>query len=136
MANNQSTILTGALLTEFKTVVGMMQIYCKAHHDTADSTGKWRVCGECDELLRYAEQRLDRCPYGQKKPTCNQCPIHCYKPEPKEQMRQVMRYSGPKMLLPHPILALRHLIHEKRPVPEKPAPGASNRHQRRKVAEK
>ncbi|MDW2334940.1 nitrous oxide-stimulated promoter family protein, partial [Vibrio sp. 1069] len=52
------------------------------------------------------------------------------KPEPKEQMRLVMRYSGPRMLLKHPILAVRHLLHEKREVPEKPAANASNRHKR------
>lgn len=69
-------------------------------------------------------------PYGEEKPTCNKCPIHCYKPEPKEQMRLVMRYSGPRMLLKHPILAVRHLLHEKREVPEKPAANASNRHKR------
>ncbi|MDW2205093.1 nitrous oxide-stimulated promoter family protein, partial [Vibrio sp. 1636] len=42
----------------------------------------------------------------------------------------VMRYSGPRMLLKHPILAVRHLLHEKREVPEKPAANASNRHKR------
>lgn len=68
--------------------------------------------------------------HTEKKPTCNKCPIHCYKPEPKEQMRLVMRYSGPRMLLKHPILAVRHLLHEKREVPEKPAANASNRHKR------
>lgn len=93
------------------------------HHGTKDA-----LCSECRELLEYAEVRLDRCPYGEEKPTCNKCPIHCYKPEPKEQMRLVMRYSGPRMLLKHPILAVRHLLHEKREVPEKPAANASNRH--------
>lgn len=121
-----SDILTGELLTEFNTVRYMVEIYCKAHHGQIKG-----VCQECADLLDYAETRLDRCPYGQDKPTCNKCPIHCYKPEPKEQMRLVMRYSGPRMLLPHPILAIRHLLHERREVPAKPAANASNRHQRK-----
>ncbi|OEE72724.1 nitrous oxide-stimulated promoter family protein [Vibrio genomosp. F6] len=124
--NKVSDILLGGLHTEFKTVKAMVEIYCRKHH------GGELLCSECADLLRYAEVRLDRCPYGQAKPTCNKCPIHCYKPEPKEQMRLVMRYAGPCMLLPHPILAIRHLIHEKRTVPDKPKPNASNRHIRLK----
>ncbi|PQJ43098.1 hypothetical protein BTO00_13915 [Vibrio campbellii] len=120
-----SDILLGKLATEFKTVKAMVEVYSKDHHGT-----RGELCSECRELLEYAEVRLDRCPYGECKPTCNQCPIHCYKPEPKEQMRLVMRYSGPRMLLKHPILAIRHLLHEKRKVPDKPAANASNRHKR------
>ena len=118
-------ILLGKLATELKTVKAMVEVYCKDHYGT-----RGELCSECRELLEYAEVRLDRCPYGEDKPTCNKCPIHCYKPEPKEQMRLVMRYSGPRMLLKHPILAIRHLVHEKRDVPEKPVANASNRHKR------
>ncbi len=122
-----SDILLGKLATEFKTVKAMVEIYCQDHHNA-----KGKLCVECLDLLHYAEMRLDRCPYGENKPTCNKCPIHCYKPEPKEQMLLVMRYSGPRMLLKHPILAVRHLIHEKRQVPAKPTSNASNRCKRRK----
>lgn len=123
----KSKILTGELSTEFKTVSAMMEIYCKAHHNSESG-----LCDACKELLLYAETKLDRCPYGQIKPTCNNCPIHCYKPEPKESMRLVMRYSGPRMLLHHPILAIRHLRHEKRAVPDVPKSNVSNRHLRMK----
>ncbi|ELP5727649.1 nitrous oxide-stimulated promoter family protein [Vibrio vulnificus] len=119
-----SKILMGALATEFKTVVAMIHIYCRKHH-LVDS-----LCEDCQALMEYAEVRLDRCPYGEEKPTCNQCPIHCYKKEQKEQMRLVMRYAGPRMLLVHPILAIRHLLHERKPVPDKPTPESSNRHKR------
>lgn len=122
-----SKLLQGELATEFKTVSAMMEIYCKKHHGI-----KSGLCEDCSELLIYAETKLDRCPYGQEKPTCNQCPIHCYKPEPKESMRLIMRYSGPRMLLKHPILAIRHLRHEKRDIPSEPKKQASNRHQRLK----
>ncbi|MGF1754879.1 nitrous oxide-stimulated promoter family protein [Vibrio makurazakiensis] len=117
-------ILIGELATEYKTVIAMVHIYCADHHGTKE------LCNDCRELLEYAETKLDRCPYGQAKPTCNKCPIYCYKPEPKEQMRLVMRYAGPRMLPKHPILAIRHLIHERRAIPEKPIKHASNRHQR------
>ncbi|MCY9803745.1 nitrous oxide-stimulated promoter family protein [Vibrio scophthalmi] len=129
MKKPSSDLLTGELLTEFRTVSFMIAIYCRDHHQTHEKNQQG-LCVECQRLMSYAEGRLDRCAYGQNKPTCNRCPIHCYKPEPKEQMRQVMRYAGPRMLLPHPILALRHLLHERKEVPNKPAPNQSNRHRR------
>ncbi|OLQ88596.1 nitrous oxide-stimulated promoter [Vibrio panuliri] len=130
MAKPQSDILIGELLKEYQTVAYMMRIYCQNHHQREQGEA---LCTDCQQLLDYAEVRLDRCPYGQSKPTCNRCPIHCYKPEPKADMKAVMRFSGPRMLLPHPILAIRHLLHERRPVPTtKPAANQSNRHQRSK----
>ncbi|KOO04230.1 nitrous oxide-stimulated promoter family protein [Vibrio nereis] len=122
MKHIHSNILSANLLTEHKTVCAMMSIYCRDHHGT-----KGNLCEECKELLAYAEVRLDRCPYGQDKPTCNKCPIHCYKPEPKVAMKAVMRYAGPRMLLPHPVLSARHLILERKAVPNKPPKNASNR---------
>ena len=121
----QKIILLGSLQTEFKTIEAMVKIYCKDHHGT---TG---LCEACDDFLEYAFTRLDRCPYGEAKPTCKRCPIHCYKADYKLMSKQIMRYAGPKMLLKHPILAIRHLLAEKRPVPDKPAAGASNRHKRK-----
>lgn len=124
-------ILSGKLLTESKTVQGMVHIYCHQHHGTQKA-----ICVECQALIDYAKMRLDRCPYGQNKPTCNRCPIHCYKPEPKEQMRLVMRYAGPRMLLHHPILAIRHLLNERKTLPELPLNNQSNRQKRLKSSNK
>lgn len=125
----QNSLLIGLLQTEFMTVSAMVHIFCQKHH-----SGNTGLCDECQSLLDYAEIRLDRCPYGQNKPTCNRCPIHCYKPEPKESMRLVMRYSGPRMLLSHPILAIRHLWHERKDAPATIEKDASNRHQRLKAS--
>lgn len=40
------------------------------------------------------------------------CPVHCYKRDMRERMRQVMRYAGPRMLWVHPVAALRHVWRE------------------------
>ncbi|GLT14135.1 nitrous oxide-stimulated promoter family protein [Vibrio algivorus] len=121
----QDDILQGALRTEMRTVTAMVEIYCRAHHHADGS-----LCQKCCDLIDYARMRLDRCPYGEGKPTCNKCPIHCYKPEQKEKMRLVMRYSGPRMLLPHPLLAIRHLYKERKKAVGKPAANQSNRSKR------
>lgn len=89
---------------EKKTVGAMLGLYCRDHH-----RGRERLCSECAELLDYAEARLDKCPFGEQKPKCAQCEIHCYRPEQRERITAVMRYAGPRMLKRHPILALLHL---------------------------
>jgi hypothetical protein len=71
-------------------------------------------------LNDYAEKRLDKCVFGEEKPACKQCPVHCYQPAKREEMKQIMRWAGPRMLWRHPILTVRHLIDDKRPVPELP----------------
>ena len=68
------------------------------------------LCPRCEELLHYAHARLDRCPFGEKKKACKQCSIHCYKPAMREQMRRVMRFSGPRMLIYAPWEAIKHLL--------------------------
>ncbi len=105
---------TPRLARERKTVRAMIEMYCADHH------GAGGLCPECAELADYADRRLDLCPYGPDKPTCTNCPIHCYRPEPRERMREVMRYAGPRMLRKHPYLAIMHLIAERRPVPPLP----------------
>lgn len=130
--DQDAIILHGALVSEFKTLEAMVEIYCQANHQnqTGHKAKAPLVCELCQSLLNYAKLRLDRCPYGESKPTCNRCPIHCYKPEPKAQMKVVMIYSGPRMLLKHPILALNHLIKERKKAAGKPTAQASNRAKR------
>jgi predicted amidophosphoribosyltransferase len=85
----------------------MIEMYCRGQRHSPDG-----LCSECERLSEYAMQRLDKCPYQERKSTCAQCPIHCYKPEMREQVRQVMRYAGPRMVLAHPLLTLHHYADE------------------------
>jgi len=90
---------------EFRTMSKMVDIYCTARHDADD-----QPCANCAAFLDYAEVRLEKCPYGEDKPTCANCPVHCYKPHYRAQARQIMRYAGPRMLLRHPWLTIAHYI--------------------------
>jgi hypothetical protein len=90
---------------EKKTLAAMVHIFCHAHHKPATE-----ICLNCQELLNYAICRLDRCPFGSNKPACSACPIHCYRPAMRAAVQQVMRFAGPRMVLRHPILALRHQL--------------------------
>lgn len=84
----------------------MVEIYC------LHGEGHISLCENCRELLKYAEERIDKCPMGDKKTTCRLCTIHCYRPEMKERIRKVMRYSGPRMMIYSPIEAIKHLWRE------------------------
>jgi hypothetical protein len=97
---------------ERRTVRHMVVVYCGAMHREAG------LCPDCAKLLSYAMQRLDRCVFKADKPTCKVCPVHCYRADMRERMRQVMIFSGPRMLLSHPILAIRHLLDERKPPPK------------------
>lgn len=100
---------------EKKTAVAMIELYCSSKHE-ADG-----LCDLCEQLREYALRRLDRCPYGDQKPQCKRCPVHCYSPEMRERIANVMRYAGPRMLLHHPILGIRHLLNRKAPEKQKPS---------------
>jgi len=99
----------------------MLRIWCLAQHQPAlpvigedghgaGISGDARLCPACTDLLAYAEQRLATCPFQEQKPACNHCQVHCYRSDRRAQVRQVMRYAGPRMLLRHPWLSLWHLL--------------------------
>ena len=90
---------------EWQTITAMIRCYCRDHHDTGTT-----LCPECQGLQDYAAVRLERCHFGSEKPVCVKCPVHCYQPARREQVRVVMRYAGPRMLWQHPILSLRHWL--------------------------
>lgn len=97
---------------EKKTVEKMIRIYCRYNHKTSE------LCNECSEMLSYANNKLDKCPYGSDKPACNNCPVHCYRQNEKERIKEIMRFAGPKMLTKHPYLAIMHLLDRNREVSE------------------
>ncbi len=107
---------------EKKTVAAMVRLHCDDLHESGGE-----VCPECGELLEYAGERLDKCPYQEDKTTCAKCPIHCYKPSMRERVRVVMKYAGPRMLLRHPVLALFHLIDSLRAQPRRPLPRSASK---------
>lgn len=86
----------------------MIALYCKKNH------GGKSLCPDCAALDAYARQRSDRCPFMETKTFCSNCQVHCYKPEMRERIRAVMRFSGPRMILYHPLLAVRHVMETKK----------------------
>lgn len=104
---------TNRMQRERNTIRTMIEIYCHDKHHPTES-----LCVGCNYLLSYAMQRLDNCPFQVEKPTCAHCPIHCYKAEMRIQVREVMHYAGPRMIISHPILSILHLLDDKSKRPE------------------
>jgi hypothetical protein len=85
-------------------VTKMIAIYCRKKHHSKE------LCKECEDLQAYAYKRLSLCKFGEEKTACSNCSVHCYKPEYREKIKAVMRYSGPWMILYHPIYSIKHLL--------------------------
>lgn len=90
--------------SEKKTMEFMVRYYCRTKHRTG------QLCDECSHLLEYALVRLDRCRYGDDKPSCRTCGTHCYAPAERETIRRIMRHVGPRMLFAKPLDLLRHYL--------------------------
>ena len=93
---------------EKKVVSLMIAIYCRKKH------GSKSLCPDCAALDAYARMRSDKCPFMETKTFCSNCKVHCYNQEMGEKIRQVMRFSGPRMIFHHPVMAVRHVIESKR----------------------
>lgn len=89
---------------EQEMVEEMIRLYCRKNHGTED------LCPDCEALFKYAGERSRKCPFIQTKTFCSNCRVHCYQPAMREKIREVMRFSGPRMLLPHPIWTVRHVL--------------------------
>lgn len=94
---------------EKRTVARMIRIYCRGNHSRGQA-----LCPECQALLDYAVRRSDRCPFMETKTFCSNCRVHCYKPEMREKIRTVMRFSGPRMIFYHPVMAIHHVLESKK----------------------
>lgn len=88
----------------------MIQLYCRKKH----GVGKGELCSECDAVNQYAQRRLEKCPFGDDKGACKDCSIHCYKPEMREKVQEMMRFSGPRLILYHPLDVFIHFLKDKK----------------------
>lgn len=91
---------------ERKLIPVMIKKYCHGKHGTKGE----EVCEECRALTEYALFRLEKCPFKVNKKFCSFCKIHCYKPDMREKIKDVMKWSGPRMIFTHPVFAFKHVF--------------------------
>jgi hypothetical protein len=94
---------------EKETVKKFIHLYCEKKHEP----NRKSLCSGCQNLLDYSIERLEQCRYQEDKPTCRKCPVHCYRPTRRKEIREVMRFSGPRYALRAPVGWIRHQIHDR-----------------------
>ncbi|PLX66071.1 MAG: nitrous oxide-stimulated promoter family protein [Denitrovibrio sp.] len=77
-----------------KVLQAFIKIYCEQKHQKTGGVPKSNaLCPACYDLLSYALKRNELCPLDPK-PRCKKCHVHCYKPEMRERIKEVMKFSG------------------------------------------
>ncbi len=108
---------------DLRVLVRFIRLYCDHRHAEAAKTafalqgfngralGKRPVvlCHPCRKLLAHALVKRARCPLDPK-PACKHCPVHCYHPAYRQQIREVMKYSGRHLVLSGRLDMLYHLL--------------------------
>ncbi|OHB25112.1 MAG: hypothetical protein A2X84_11460 [Desulfuromonadaceae bacterium GWC2_58_13] len=102
---------TRSELKDLLVLARFTSVYCRAQHRDEPaardddelarlgiSSSRFPLCGECRDFLAYAIRRRLRCPLDPK-PTCKHCSVHCYRPGHREKVREIMRFSGRRLIL-------------------------------------
>lgn len=89
---------------EKRVITEMVKLYCRKNHKERE------LCDECREVLNYSLKRIDHCRFMETKTFCSNCKSPCYSPKMKEKIKQIMKFSGPRMLFYHPLLVIYHII--------------------------
>ena len=109
------------LQRDLRTLTRFISVYCEGKHhgqslvvfrgmDLRKIVSKpVELCPECTKLLQHALVKRTHCPRDPK-PQCKHCPTHCYAKHYRQQIRQVMRYSGMKLLFSGRLDYLFHLL--------------------------
>lgn len=89
-----------------KEIVGLMiKLYCIKHHMDADSP-----CHQCLEILEYAKKQLNGCKHGDSKGFCSKCTAPCYRQDMRARIKEIMKFSGPRLILYEPYEFVKHII--------------------------
>lgn len=84
-----------------------VEVYCKGKHGAVERStftlpagmGERRLCAECAAFMEYSVSKRLRCPLEAEKPTCKHCRIHCYATEQRQKVREIMSWSGRRLML-------------------------------------
>jgi len=115
--------LDPALRRDLKTLARFIELYCDQNHkDAARQAVSLRthdvqaiagrsisLCAGCRNLLTHAFVKRSNCPMTPK-PACKHCPTHCYHPRYRAAIKEVMRFSGRRMVLGGRLGYLIHLL--------------------------
>mgnify|MGYP002398806267 CR=1 FL=1 len=84
-----------------------VEVYCAGKHSGAERSSivmpadleERSLCPECATFLQYAITRRLKCPIEAEKPSCKHCRTHCYAKPQLAKVKEIMAYSGKKLML-------------------------------------
>lgn len=84
-----------------------VEVYCAGKHGAVERSpfalpadlGPRQVCPDCAGFMAYAIAKRMKCPLEAEKPTCKHCRIHCYGKTEREKVREIMAYSGRRLMM-------------------------------------
>lgn len=111
------------LQRDLKTLALFIRLYCENRHpDAPKATASIKthdvkaivgkdidLCRDCEKLLAHAFYKRSHCPMNPK-PACKHCPSHCYHPDYRARIQEVMRFSGRHMVMHGRLDYLYHLL--------------------------
>jgi Nitrous oxide-stimulated promoter len=92
---------------DIRLIGAFVEVYCDGKHGAVERSlfslpaglGERRLCSECADFMTYAINKRMKCPLEAEKPTCKRCRIHCYAKTQRERVREIMAYSGRKLMM-------------------------------------
>jgi len=97
--------LTDKQIKDLKVLAQFIALYCRCRHDRtllqqSGIPGKFtqELCPDCSALLEHGIEKREKCPLNPK-PSCKKCHIHCYSREYRTKIREIMAFSGKRMIL-------------------------------------
>lgn len=99
--------LTKQQKKDIRLIGKFVEVYCSGKHEMVERNtfmlpaglGQRMVCSECATFMEYAVSKRLKCPLEAEKPSCKHCRIHCYGKEQREKVRQIMAYSGRRLMM-------------------------------------
>lgn len=111
MNGRENRVLSETHRKDLRVVLRFIEHFCQKKHAgrvraevglpsdlSSPHEKKAMLCHECAELFVYGMGKRLVCPLDPK-PVCRKCPVHCYSAENREKIRQVMAFSGRRMVL-------------------------------------
>ena len=99
--------LSRHMKNDIRLIGTFVEVYCRGRHGTKERATvqlpgglkSVNLCPDCAEFMQYAVARRIKCPLEAEKPTCKHCRVHCYAPKQRALVREIMGYSGRRMIL-------------------------------------
>lgn len=89
----------------------MIELYCRYNHKNYNKAfGSKNICKECEEVYNYACERTSKCRFISTKTFCSACTSHCYKKDMREKIKNIMIFSGKRMIFYKPLISLKHVF--------------------------